>query len=531
MPLAPQGELDRTGISDRANSNHFPPPPSFLHIALRYAQIGWHIIPLHHMEGPICSCRHPDCQPGKINEKSIAKHPRLPRWQKDATRDIATIEKWWTEWPHANIGIATGAISNLLVLDIDCHRDKPGFLSLQKLETELGPLPRTRTARTGSGGQHRLFLYPQGLAIANAAGWRGAAGIDWRGNGGQIVVAPSVTPAGMYQWTDPSPPAELPSTWIDAHAAYEIARRTRLSPLHTKPTGISSRDPLTAEDHIVLHHVNEAANAEKFHYLWKGTWQNNYESQSNADLALCSILAFWCDPDQESPDPDRIDRIFRHSGLYREKWERDDYRNRTILFAVDKEETRRASERELRELITGQTSAASPSTPFCNSVIPLTTTPTFTSSSSSSDAIDNKQVFAEIRKLVRKKRCSKFIQNKIDADLIENFMAAEQLISSTEIKNSPSFSKYDGQAGLQRVAWILGQSLKIPWDAIINSRSRSGRVYQKSDEIETMKNTYQKSQAQKEKIQQERDLKKTVEKQEKIKKIDLFYKTNHRVVR
>jgi putative DNA primase/helicase len=53
-----------------------------------------------------------------------------------------------------------------------------------------------------------------------------------------------------------------------------------------------------------------------------------YGSASEADSALCTLLAFWCDR-----DPGQIDHLFRQSGLYRPKWERADYRKRTINHA------------------------------------------------------------------------------------------------------------------------------------------------------------------------------------------------------
>ena len=53
---------------------------------------------------------------------------------------------------------------------------------------------------------------------------------------------------------------------------------------------------------------------------------------SAADLALCSHLTFW------SQDCDQVDRLFRRSGLYREKWGRDDYRRRTIAKALERDE-------------------------------------------------------------------------------------------------------------------------------------------------------------------------------------------------
>ncbi|MBC8236154.1 hypothetical protein H8E77_41940, partial [bacterium] len=54
------------------------------------------------------------------------------------------------------------------------------------------------------------------------------------------------------------------------------------------------------------------------------------DSHSEADLALCCLLTFWT-----GGDPDRIDKLFRQSGLYREKWEREDYRDDTINAALE----------------------------------------------------------------------------------------------------------------------------------------------------------------------------------------------------
>ncbi|HEY2182488.1 MAG TPA: hypothetical protein VGH09_12525 [Solirubrobacteraceae bacterium] len=59
--------------------------------------------------------------------------------------------------------------------------------------------------------------------------------------------------------------------------------------------------------------------------LWCGRHVGDH---SQADMALCNELARWC-----GPDPERIDALFRESGLYRGKWEREDYRRRTIAKA------------------------------------------------------------------------------------------------------------------------------------------------------------------------------------------------------
>ena len=72
-----------------------------------------------------------------------------------------------------------------------------------------------------------------------------------------------------------------------------------------------------------------ATNGEKFERLWYGD-TSGYPSHSEADQALCNLLAFWT-----GGDPHRIEKLFDQSGLVREKWqEREDYRKRTIKNAV-----------------------------------------------------------------------------------------------------------------------------------------------------------------------------------------------------
>ena len=74
--------------------------------------------------------------------------------------------------------------------------------------------------------------------------------------------------------------------------------------------------PATMPDERLLAKAMGAANGPKFSKLWQGEW-GGYPSQSEADLALCGQLAFWTGGDE-----DRIDSLFRQSGLYRDKWDR-----------------------------------------------------------------------------------------------------------------------------------------------------------------------------------------------------------------
>jgi putative DNA primase/helicase len=73
---------------------------------------------------------------------------------------------------------------------------------------------------------------------------------------------------------------------------------------------------LKLSDDELLDLARNAENGENFEKLWNGQWQETYASQSEADMALCCKLAFWSNKDKQ-----QMDRLFRQSGLYREKWD------------------------------------------------------------------------------------------------------------------------------------------------------------------------------------------------------------------
>jgi putative DNA primase/helicase len=82
------------------------------------------------------------------------------------------------------------------------------------------------------------------------------------------------------------------------------------------------------DDDEVLRRAASAANGARFSALWAGDC-SGYTSDSEADLALCSMLAFWVGPDET-----RISSLFSRSGLMCKKWDREDYRRRTISRAI-----------------------------------------------------------------------------------------------------------------------------------------------------------------------------------------------------
>lgn len=175
--------------------------------ALTYAALGWRVFPVWEMvphqmnmgavdESAVqawkCSCGEgEDCgRPGK--------HPRLEAGVNEASTDRVKIEGWWTRWPQANIGIATGRGSGMLVVDADCSEGKPGVINLTALSVAGGGMPNTPTVNTGSGGIHLYFLFDERLKTGQNTV---APAIDVRSDGGYVIAPPSRHYSGkLYAW-------------------------------------------------------------------------------------------------------------------------------------------------------------------------------------------------------------------------------------------------------------------------------------------------------------------------------------------
>lgn len=185
-------------------------------------RFGWAVVPLHSARADgACTCsKGTACT-------SAGKHPRLAEWTTEATDDANTLREWWEQWPEANLGVATGEASGFFVLDVDPAHG--GVDALAELLAQHGPLPLTTEQATGSGGSHYLFALPEGRSITNSASKVGR-GLDIRGDGGQIVVAPSRSARGQYRWVRPpweTPPAEAPA-WLLAALSRAAAPRAAI---------------------------------------------------------------------------------------------------------------------------------------------------------------------------------------------------------------------------------------------------------------------------------------------------------------
>jgi len=182
-----------------------------LEAALALARRGWRVYRVHTvLDDGRCSCKH-DCG------KDKAKHPVDLGGCTRATTDLGVIRDWYRT-SKANVGVAPGKASKLLVLDIDPRNG--GTESLAKLEAGHGPLPRTPTVASGGGGRHYYFAWPKGVKMAKAKLVLGP-GLDLLGEGSGCVAPPSLHASGnRYRWEvspDEAPLAEAPP-WLLALA-------------------------------------------------------------------------------------------------------------------------------------------------------------------------------------------------------------------------------------------------------------------------------------------------------------------------
>lgn len=174
------------------------------------------------------------------------KKPLLPSWKllQTSPADDNQIEKWWDKFPQANIGIITGKVSGISVIDVDTYHggDHTQF-------------PPTFTVRTGNGGYHLYYKYHPGLSIS-AGAYPQFPGVDIRSDGG-FVVGPYSTTAyrdkedklkgGSYEIIDGQSLQPFPAHLFPAHKPHR-----KLSTL----TGVSSgsrNDSITSFIGTLLH--------------------------------------------------------------------------------------------------------------------------------------------------------------------------------------------------------------------------------------------------------------------------------------
>ena len=172
--------------------------------ALYYAEQGFSVIPVD----------------------GITKKPAIEWKQYQETRaDVAQIEAWWNAMPEADIGIVTGAVSGIVVVDAEKGAD-----------FDLFHFPQTPCVETGGGGRHWYFAYaPMGNAV------RFAPLYDFRGDGGYVIAPPSKHRSGnRYAWLVPA--GDVPFATLPTAVIPEAGLKKPVADFLNAPVGSGSRN-------------------------------------------------------------------------------------------------------------------------------------------------------------------------------------------------------------------------------------------------------------------------------------------------
>ena len=173
---------------------------TMLEAALRYLHRGWSVLPT-----------------------GSGKRPIVGRWEEYQRRTPTEgeVREWWTRWPDSGVGVVTGSVSGVVVVDADGEEGERSAAALIQ-----GP---TLTARTGGGGRHFYLKHPGGHVPCAV---RFKPGLDCRGDGGFAVLPPSPHASGKaYRWEN--------------EADVSAAPARLLQELHSSRPG---RGPVRAED-------------------------------------------------------------------------------------------------------------------------------------------------------------------------------------------------------------------------------------------------------------------------------------------
>jgi len=255
---------------------------SFLEVALIYCeQFGFSIIPVR-----------PDKKPF-VKWEGFQKHRPT----------VEEIEKWWTKWPDAMIGIVTGSISGIDVVDTDTPKAD------DELQSYLSDSFVCPTQRTPGGGKHYVFEHAEGIRNTND---RSPFKFHVRGEGGYFIAAPSQNGTGKgYEWLDglsieEVAPPPMPKTLINSliNALGEGERNSKTPKEEQTKADESRRKQKMFENGTRDNSLFHTANC-----LVKGGMVREEISQ-----VLEAVMSSWGEGYDQKWREDKIESAFKRAG-------------------------------------------------------------------------------------------------------------------------------------------------------------------------------------------------------------------------
>jgi len=269
-------------------------------------------LPISLRENGLFCCWRYETREGSQKTAKVPYDPRTGRRAQSTNPDtFAPLNTAVSALEHNGYdGIGVGIFHQLGAIDID-HCIQDGELS--PLALDIMNIMNAYTEISPSGqGLRILFLVPPDFQYNKARYY-----INHQGLGLEIYVA-----GATYKYVTVTGNTMTPGLDLEdcGDRLQQVMDKYMLRP--DKGFSLPGISPVPKKmepedsDSALLDMAMQAKNGDKFKRLWEGEY-SGYQSHSEADIALCSMLAFWT-----RRNPERMDRLFRQSGLMREKWDR-----------------------------------------------------------------------------------------------------------------------------------------------------------------------------------------------------------------
>lgn len=259
----------------------------------------------------------------KGRKTKIPHNPNNPQWKAKCNEQdtFAPIKIAVTAAEHEKCGLGVGIFGNLAGIDIDhCVNDKG---QLSEMAQDIVQTMNAYTEFSPSGTGLRILFYAPQFNYDKAKYYikNGKCGLE--------VYIAGMTKRFLTVTGNVIKKCDLENRTAELQKVLDKYMQRAQTP----PPQTNQSHDILIDDNALINKALKSRNGDNFSRLWNGNWETYYPSQSEADQALCNMLAFWT-----NRDFDRMDRIFRQSGLMRKKWDRKQsgttYGNITIGKAI-----------------------------------------------------------------------------------------------------------------------------------------------------------------------------------------------------
>lgn len=232
--------------------------------------------------------------------KTGTKLPAIDDWPAKATTNPETIKTFWSRFPDANIGIATG--SGIVVLDVDIKNGADGLATLGSKPS----LPKTLCVETASGGFHYYFKADQDFRNSSK---RLGAGLDTRGYNGYVVAPGSIVDGKPYRVLNAAPLADTP-TWI-AEGLAAKKEKAEAGKLEDRDTNIALAAAYLKDDAPL---ATEGAGGDHTTFTVAAKLRDYGLTPATAYSLMLSIWNDRCDPPWDPVDlQTKVNNAYKYS--------------------------------------------------------------------------------------------------------------------------------------------------------------------------------------------------------------------------